>query len=578
MRTYEAILVLGTITWLGCDGSMGQLSTTDAGSFTSDAGVVSAQTDAASMVVPGADAWSGVDAATSSEPDASTPITVPSSCGATELAEPVRGMAIYFSDCGAGAEAGCVAGDDASPGTSPEAPRRTPVGLDLDALPAGTQLLFARGGAWWGVRIAMRNENATASAPLVVAAYTAPWGGTARPWLHVADGTAVEIGGYAPSPSSHGGYLVEGLHLDGGHSASWGFWVRDGAEDVVIRDCDIEGFEIGIHFGGPMLSIQRFSIVDNLIHHNSQMGLLGYADDLLLEANRIEWNNETGSGLHHGVYLGGHGQRLRVRNNVLSHNSVVGGRCTGGNFTMHGHWEGAVLEGNTILQDVSDDGCFGFSITPAYFPDQGSESFRGFVLRGNTVVNTGSCAFCLGSSPGVVIESNVVVSNRTVWSAAVSIPAIDPGEGDARDEGATIRNNTFYWSAAAATPTLQLAGAGTGLTVVSNLAYFADGSAGARFLDTSSDSQLAAVANNLTYGAAWSRAHPTLADAQAAGLDLGGIAEEPRLAVEPSAANGWDVTLTAASPAIDRGHPTLSAATDRTCASRAVPDIGASDR
>ena len=578
MRIQQAVLILGTLTWLGCDVSMGQLSTTDAGvSPMNDASVFVPGSDGGSIVPPGLDAWSGTDAGTMESPDAAA-VVVPSTCGATALAEPMRGMALYFADCAEGAEVGCVAGNDAAPGTSPDAPRRTVSGLDLDALPAGTQLLFARGGAWSGMRLAVRNENATASAPLVMAAYTPSWGGSARPWIRVTEGTALELGGYTSSaPTAHGGYLVEGLHLDGEHAASWGFWVRDGAEDVVIRDCEIDGFEIGIHFGGPMRTIERFSIVSNHIHHNSQMGLLGYADDLLIESNRIERNNETGSGLHHGIYLGGHGQRLRARNNVLAYNSVVGGRCTGGNFTMHGHWEGAVIEGNTILQDVSDDGCFGFSITPSYFPEQGSEYFRGFVLRGNTVVNTGSCAFCLGAAPGVVIESNVVVSNRSVWSAAVSIPAIDPGEGDVRDEGATIRNNTFYWSAPAATPVLQLGNAGAGLTVVSNLVFFPDASGGSRFLDAS-DAQLAMAATNLVHGAAWSRTHATLPDAQAAGLDLGGMADDPQLVTMPTADNGWDVTLAEGSPAVDRGHATASATTDRSCGTRVVPDIGASDR
>jgi hypothetical protein len=506
-------------------------------------------------------------------------IVAPPSCDETPLPETTRGAALYFSDCQAGAAAGCVAGDDASPGTSPDAPRRTLGGIDLEGLAAGTQLLFARGGAWDGVHIAMRNPNATPTSPIVVAAYTPAWGGSDRPLLRTGAGTGVELGSYsAEPPPPHGGYHVEGLHFDGGGVSEWGFWIRDGAQHVTVLDCEIEGYQVGLHFGGGESPVRFLSIRGSHVHHNEVQGLLGHADDLLIEGNRIEANNFSGSGFNHGIYLGGHGEHLRIRNNVLARNSVTGGRCTGGNLTIHGHWNDAVLEGNTILQDASDGGCYGFSITPAYNPDSGPEFFTSFVVRGNTVVNLGNCAICAGSAPGIVIESNVVVSDRAEFAAAIQIPGIEPGEGDVLDGGAVIRNNTFYWSGPANTPAIAVArGGGEGLVAVSNLIEFAGGGTG-RCFDIAGASQFTTLANNLCHGGAWSSGFPTLAAAQAAGLDVGGLDADPMLAAAPSAANGWLATLGASSPAIDAGHASLSSTSDRTCAARDVADIGAFER
>ncbi len=70
--------------------------------------------------------------------------TNPTSCGASPAPPaPVLGTPYYFSDCQAGASAACVLGSNANAGTSPDAPKQNLTGFDVNALPAGTQLLFA---------------------------------------------------------------------------------------------------------------------------------------------------------------------------------------------------------------------------------------------------------------------------------------------------------------------------------------------------------------------------------------------------------------------------------------------------
>src|SRR5688572_8965365 len=71
----------------------------------------------------------------------------------------------HFRYCQSGAAADCVPGDNASAGTS-AAPKRDLSALDLNRLPAGTTLLFARGGAWSIGMTEIQNPNSTAASPL----------------------------------------------------------------------------------------------------------------------------------------------------------------------------------------------------------------------------------------------------------------------------------------------------------------------------------------------------------------------------------------------------------------------------
>ena len=98
---------------------------------------------------------------------------------------------LYFSDCQPGAAPGCVSGNNANPGTQ-AAPKRDLTGINVNALPAGSQLLFARGGAWSNFRISLDNRNVTVAAPLIFADY----GTGALPLLRTPSGTALAFGRY----------------------------------------------------------------------------------------------------------------------------------------------------------------------------------------------------------------------------------------------------------------------------------------------------------------------------------------------------------------------------------------------
>ncbi len=515
------------------------------------------------------------------EPIANPPVQAPELPAAT-------GPTYYFSDCQTGASAGCVPGDNAHAGTTAAVPKRTLAGIDVNALPAGSRLLFARGGVWTAFSLQLHNLHVTPTQPLVFDAYTPTWGGMAAPWLKVGGMSVVFQFGAFGETNNDGGYTVRNLKLDGlGQANAWGVHVRNDARNVTLESLEITGFEIGVHSqnSGP-LGNTALVIRNSNIHHNSDMGMLGDAIDMVIEGNTIANNNFSGSGFSHGIYLGGHGLNGTVRNNTFSHNSTVNGVCTGGNFTVHGQWNGLVVEGNTVVQAASEGGCYGISINPGYSAGHphADEYFRNLVVRGNTVVNVGGCGICLTSAPGVLIENNLIVNTQPTYMAAILISnALN--SADDPDGQATIRNNTVHMTqAGSGSEGVALrAGSGNGLRVVSNLIHY--GAASSPYTRCFADTVPAnyiAFDNNLCHHASgnggWSSTYASLALARLAGLDAHGLSGDPLFVALPTAASPGTDALQAGSPARNAGHATLSSAADRLGAARSAPDIGAREQ
>jgi len=485
----------------------------------------------------------------------------------------------YFSDCQRGAAPDCVPGANANSGRQPNAPKRDLDGVDVDRLPAGTTLLFARGGAWANFKVRLSNDHVTPAAPLVFDAY----GTGALPLFNTPTGTALEFGKWQ-NTNNDGGYTLRNLKLDGQGTAEWGLWLRDNLRDVTLDGVEITGFAIGIHSQAmPPHGVTRLAIRNSTISRNRQMGILGSFSDSVIEGNTFEANNVSGSALHHAIYMAGnaHGGRNNViRNNSFVNNSVVNGVCTGGNVTMHGQMDGLLIEGNLMTQATSAPTCYGFSITPGYHTP---EWFRNVVVRGNTIVNLGGCSICAGAAPGLVVEDNLIVLMHPTYQRAILIPAnVKPGTpvsaGDEQDTGAIVRSNTIYLAQPHAHSVGVSAREGRQLQVVSNLVYLGAGAGGACF-EHGDPSAYSAFDNNLCYsaavGGAWSTTHRTLVTARSAGFDANGVGNDPRLVGAPAGASRWRCQLDAASPALNAGHPNLSSARAR---SRGRPDIGGCER
>lgn len=497
------------------------------------------------------------------------------SCIAEPLPPP--GMGYYLSDCQPGAHPGCVAGNDANPGTSPDAPRRTLAGLNLDTLPAGTHIVFARGGVWTDLYIRLQNTNVTTQAPLVFGSYAPSWGGTARPILHPSANALglFEFGTYN-NTSDDGGYTIRNLVLAGNGTENWGLWLREHVHDVTIENVEISGFAIGIHSqSGSGAGVHHLRVRGSTVLRNSGMGMLGSLNDSIIEDSIFAENNFSGSGFNHAIYLGGGGSHIVLRNNQFLNNSIVNGQCTGGNVTVHGIWDDVLAEGNLIQQTMAAGGCYGFSFNPGYLT---AESMTHFVARGNTIVNLGNCGVCSSGVPGIVVEDNVIVQTNPQYHAAIVVGDSEVAAPDTLDGNGIVRNNTIYMTQATGGAGIKVDQARTGVQVVSNLVYL-----GAGVSNTTACFQHGATGNytafdhNLCYRASagpWSNQFPTLAAAQTAGIDAHSMTSDPGFVTLPGA-TPWSCALSASSPAIDAGHPQLSSPVAFGYASRSAADIGA---
>jgi len=361
---------------------------------------------------------------------------------------PTSGTMYYFSDCQTGAHASCVPGNNANAGTSSSAPKRDLTGFDVNAVPAGTNLLFARGGAWnFSSFIRVQNLNVTTAEPLTFDAYTPSWGGTLSPVFQSnATVSLFEFGTWS-NTSYDGGYVIRNLKLDGMGIGTWGLWLRDHMHDLLLENVEITRFAIGIHaqsapYVNNSAGVNRITLRNVNVHHNSDMGYLGKINDSVIENSLFESNNFSGSGFSHAIYWSG-GYNNILRNNIIRNNSVVNGVCTGGNVTLHGQFDNMLMENNTILQVAATGGCYGFSITSGYST---AEWFRNFIVRGNTIINVGYEPILAHAAPNIIIENNRVKNTQAQYQVGVHATAGTDGgalptDGDDVTTNAVIRNN-----------------------------------------------------------------------------------------------------------------------------------------
>ncbi len=457
----------------------------------------------------------------------------------------------YFSDCQDGAMPSCVQGHNWNPGTSPSAPMRDLGGVEVNDLPPGTRLLFARGAVWTTVQGGqIANYNVTPEQPLVFDAY----GSGPLPWFRTPrDEIAFNFYDY-PVHTVDGGYTLRNLRLDGQGIGLAGVAQGWGTTHITLDGVVIEGYRIGMHLGQGTrhLTVRRSTLRDNREH-----GILGAGNDWLIEGNRFEGNgNATPPGTH-SIYIsaGALAERITLRGNTIRGSSLAEGRCRSGNLTIHGTVNGVLIEGNTLHTPGYGPGCRGASITAGY---DKAESMRGVVLRGNRFINAG-VAIAFSAAPGIVIEHNLLV-DTTGQRATLIEPARNfSGGDDAADGAAVVRHNTVYVAAAGAGSTAIRSLAGDRLLVSSNLVYFGRGSHPSHAcFDHGSISSYVRFDDNLCHHASgqgrWSTRHATLAAARRAGFDVNGRDDDPLFVALPSAANDWGDGLQAASPAAGRGR------------------------
>jgi hypothetical protein len=346
-----------------------------------------------------------------------------------------------------------VPGNNTNPGTR-EAPKQNLAGTNVNTLPAGSTLLFARGGAWTVGVTTFENLGSSAELPITLDAY-----GTGLAPLFTTSNNVVaifELGGRYANTSNDGGYVFRNLRLNGSNNSAWGFWLSGNVRDVVIENVEITAFQIGIHSQARAPhGVNNVLIQNSQIVRNGSMGILGQFSNSVIEGNLFEGNNFSGSGFDHGTYLSGHapesGFNVTLRNNRYIRNSVVNGVCQGGNMTFHGQMSNVLIEGNRIEQDAAAEGCWLMSITQGYGT---AEWFRGFVVRNNKLINGGNTVVAIQSAPGVVVEGNVVINTQTAFQTGLGVGSTEFQGGDVPDGNAIVRNNTGCYPAAGSQSTL----------------------------------------------------------------------------------------------------------------------------
>lgn len=495
----------------------------------------------------------------------------------------------FVCDCAAGAEDGCVPGDDTQDGTAPAAAWRSLAQARAafsTTLEAGDRLLFCRGGAFSVDGGAWVNDRCTAADPCVLGPYDPPAGGGAAPLLHSTGPTVFDLSSPGEAVQQEG-VTIEGLDLRcTGCEASMGVGVflYNDVDHVTLRDLHISGFGIGVQLAGanPCASWDAgcdgqssdLRIEDTTIEKSMVMGFLGAADRLQIHNSQLI-DNGMESAFHHNLYVGDAGRvttGIELRDNLLVHSAwQLRERCEGTSLVVHGRHDDLAIVGNTVREDPGGalEGCWGIGLDAAY--DE-PEAFHRAVLADNTVENVGNVSIGISACVDCIVENNVVFGGQDFATTGILAPDRAPGAGDATVARLTVRNNSIA---------LQSGGTGIGLpgevdghVVVSNAITTASG---ACISVLAAPDAYTAFSHNTceSSGGPWAAGVGTLTEWQALGLGQGSVESDPGF-VDP-AAGDW--TLAPDSPALGAGHPTLSAETDRHGTLRdPVPDAGAEQR
>ncbi len=492
----------------------------------------------------------------------------------------------YVCDCQPGADGDCAAGSDANPGTDPVAPWQTyeRARTQFNSGTAGDETRFCQGGAFdlgsgsgqW------TNLSCTAVQPCMVSDYTPPWatGDEARPILSRSmDAHAFELANGGDAVAD-GGYTFQNLDLrcPGCTNSGWAFFFYNDVNDVLIENVRIDGFAIGVHLAGANACAvgdalcngqnDRITLRQLTITNSDHQGILGGANDLLIENSYLE-NNGDGTIFDHNIYVSG-GSGITIRGNELYRSSLDGsGNCNGTSLVGHGILNNVLIEANVVREalGMANDACWGIAITPAY---DTAESFSNVTIRGNRVENVGNVAIGMASCLNCTIENNVLIQNQGFGMTAVAVPAQPPQAGDAISANFIIRNNSIWTT----TGTGIALNEGSGHIIVSNAIQATGTNAIWNCLDaTQAASSYDVIDHNVCDFSVgeWANAVGDLAAWQAFGW--GGNS----LAALPGFVSGGDLRPGAETAAlVNAGHPTLSSTVDFAENGRdALPDVGA---
>jgi len=493
------------------------------------------------------------------------------------------GASYYVCDCAAGADQACVPGDDGNAGTSPDQPWRSfdHARAQFPSMMAGDTIGFCRGGAVdVGSEGGWVNTNCRADNPCVIRDYLPDWATMDAP-APIIHSTTTGFDLSNPGDAQHEeGLVFLNLDLRGADGSSWGFFLFNDVDDVLMCNLSIDGFDIGVGLGGANAlgpgadpDHARIILRNSRVTNNSNQGWLGVGSDSAIEYNEFHNNGFDGpAGLTHNIYLAGWGPNARVIGNDVYQNSMVNGQCASTSVVGHGTLENLLIEGNTVREDpgAAGPGCWGIAINSAY---EEAELFTAMQIRNNRVIDVGNLSIGVNACTDCVIENNVVIQTAQ-FGQGISAPATAPGPGDATIENLSVRNNSIYFGANTGGVGISVGSEGSGHTVVSNaIASATPGGLTCVELNLPSG-DYAAVDYNVCNGGTWETSAGDLAGWQgASGHGQSSLATDPGFG-DPQ---GGDLSAASEDAAmVDAGHPQLSSSEDASGKPRDdTPDAGA---
>lgn len=498
--------------------------------------------------------------------------------------------ALYYCKCDTGAHASCPvsAGSDALDGTTAANAKSTPpTATELSNAAAGTTHYFCQGGAWTGLSTyVVQNNNVTRTQPLTLTTYAPASGATGRPifeWLNTqAEGFVL---GFFNNDSDHGGYTLDGIEFRrAGSAGGEGLKLFGQASYVLYNNIKVTNWANGM-VPSTSQGVHHVTLRNSLVQLNVQNGIIGNVDDFLIESNTFDQNNYDGSGGEHAIYIGGCEARNRVtiRRNTFTNNSVTGGQCTSGNITTRGgNTVGLTVEENDIEVPYGNDSCYGISVIDGY--PACTEHVENLVVRGNTVKNVGSNSIAVLLCTNCLIENNRVIrdsASNTGLHTAISVgnPSTPEDAAVSPATGATIRNNSIYIASGSLAGSGISVSAGSGHKVLNNVVQITAAVTGAvNCFSHTALSNFTVWDNNWCYeqgSGQWSGTYATLASAQAAGFDANGGNTNPLWVSTPSVAAPTFATQSG-SPLRSAGRNTDKAKFDAAqCLRDSTPDVGA---
>ena len=346
------------------------------------------------------------------------------------------GTLYYYCDCGTGAAAGCVAGNDANPGTNPSAPRRTfsNARARFNGMNAGDTVALCRTGAWNENGGGVYNPRCTAGNTCDFRDYVPSWGDASSPTprLNTSSGRV-----FSMETSGHDeGYRFWNLDVRQVAGQGQGFFMYSDVSDIDICNVRLEGGSIAIEMNSlnNPAHLARTTIRNSQFYNYSGQGVLGGTDDLVVDGNYFYNVGVTAgpSPQRHSIYLANSGYaRMRVSNNEIYEDE----RCGGVMLVLHQIIADVTVENNKITSPSTDINCFGIQSNYSAVP---LAQFDNLKVRRNRVFKT--------SGQGIVVKGSIngIVSDNITVNSTLDVGTPSCGTNVVCTSGTTVQNNTVH--------------------------------------------------------------------------------------------------------------------------------------